>query len=66
MKKIFRVFSLLFILVFVNQACTVGNSIQIKNLKDEMTIVKARLDSLEMKMKRVDRVIVDSLKIKNK
>ena len=66
MKKIVGGFALVVFLFLSLQACTVGNTIQIKNLKDEMVIVKARLDSLETKMKKIDKGIVDSLKIKNR
>ena len=66
MKKIVSGFVLVVFLFLSLQACTVGNTIQIKNLKDEMVVVKARLDSLEIKMKNMDKVIADTLKIKNK
>lgn len=66
MKKIVVGFALAIFFFLSLQACTVGNTIQIKNLKDEMVIVKARLDSLETKMKKIDKDIVDTLKMKNK
>lgn len=66
MKKIVGGFALVVFLFLSLQACTVGNTIQIKNLKDEMVIVKTRLDSLEIRMKKMDKVMVDSLKIKDK
>jgi hypothetical protein len=64
MKKNISGFVLVIFLFLSLEGCMVGSVVQIKHLKDEMALVKTRLDSLENKMKVIDKVFADSLKSK--
>ena len=66
MKKNISGFVLVIFLFLSLEGCMVGSVVQIKKLKDEMAIVKTRLDSLENKMKVIDKVFADSLRNKMK
>ena len=57
---------LLLLGILILNGCTVGNAIQVKNLKDRMTILEQRVDSLSHVVNKISNLPCDSSRAKNK
>lgn len=52
MKKI--IISIVLVLsLYLMCGCSIGNTVQIKNLKDDMKLMQCKIDSLEIQMKEL-------------
>lgn len=64
LKKAILGFVLVILFSLILEGCMIGHQVKIDILNAEMDSVKTRLDSLENKVKMMDKAFADSLKSK--